>query len=240
MKGEQEAMEIFQLVKGNQMLPSKIEDLVPLSFMGEAALSFYRTKIKLMNQLKMAEDQREATLSDGQDAGEMLLNIESRIGEIASKEIPAKPKSGGKGGGSKPSGVPLKHERLGMDRHRMDQSQQIFNNPDAVKRVLKEARENMDIPTKTAVLSEIRHKKEMEGKIEKERSIQEPKSKGLPSIDNYVSSAMNDIDNLESQLVRIRSNLSYVESDFVRKTFKGKLENLLSLIQKTIGELNEN
>ena len=239
MKGEQEAMEIFQLVKGNQMLPSKIEDLVPLSFMGEAALSFYRTKIKLMNQLKMAEDQREATLSDGQDAGEMLLNIESRIGEIASKEIPAKPKSGGKGGGSKPSGVPLKHERLGMDRHRMDQSQQIFNNPDAVKRVLKEARENMDIPTKTAVLREIRHKKEMEEKINREKE-RAPVEKKPPTIDKYVNEVMDDIDLLESKFVRIRSNLSYVESDFVRKTFKGKLENLLSLIQKTIGELNEN
>ena len=239
MKGEQEAMEIFQLVKGNQMLPSKIEDLVPLSFMGEAALSFYRTKIKLMNQLKMAEDQREATLSDGQDAGEMLLNIESRIGEIASKEISAKPKVGGKGGGAKPSTEPLKHERLGMNKDRMKQSQQIFNNPEAVKRVLKEARENQDIPTKTAVLSEIRHKKEMEEKINREKE-RVPVEKKPPTIDKYVNEVMDDIDLLESKFVRIRSNLSYVESDFVRKTFKGKLENLLSLIQKTIGELNEN
>jgi hypothetical protein len=88
MKGE-EAVELFALIKQENLLPGKVEELVPLSFIGQAAVSFYRQKIKLMDQLKMTEDQRRATLRDGQDAGEMLLDIEARIGELlpSKKEV---------------------------------------------------------------------------------------------------------------------------------------------------------
>jgi hypothetical protein len=49
----------------------------------------------------------------------MLLSIESRIGEIAAKEeraatVPIRGIGNGRQG-SKPSGKPPKHERLGMD-----------------------------------------------------------------------------------------------------------------------------
>ncbi len=76
-KGEKEAMEIFDIVKSNKMLPTKINELVPLSFIGQTAVTFYRQKIKLMTQLKMTEAQRKATLSDGQDAGEKPVRDEN-------------------------------------------------------------------------------------------------------------------------------------------------------------------
>ena len=56
----------------------KLDTLVPLSFIGQAAVTFYRNKIKLMNQLEVTEEQRKATLQDGQEAGELLLDIETR------------------------------------------------------------------------------------------------------------------------------------------------------------------
>ena len=43
----------------------KLDTLVPLSFIGQAAVTFYRNKIKLMNQLEVTEEQRKATLQDG-------------------------------------------------------------------------------------------------------------------------------------------------------------------------------
>jgi hypothetical protein len=46
--------------------------------------------------------QRKATLHDGQDAGEMLLDIEARIGELAEKETRQEPIH--KGPGSFPPG----------------------------------------------------------------------------------------------------------------------------------------
>ena len=154
---------MFQLVKKNNLLPTTVDDLVPLSFIGQSAVTFYRQKIKLMDQLKMTEAQRKATLSDGQDAGEMLLDIETRIGEIASKEERAAvPVHRGEDGRlrSKPSGKPLKHERLGMAEKKMQQAQKIAQNPKIVEKVKAQAKANEDIPTKTAVLAEIRYQKE--------------------------------------------------------------------------------
>jgi len=37
-------------------------------------------------RFQMTEEQRKVTLRDGQDAGEMILDIERRIGELAEKE----------------------------------------------------------------------------------------------------------------------------------------------------------
>ena len=79
---EEEAVKIFDLVVREKMLPATLDKLVPLSFIGAAAVKFYQAKVKLMDQLGITEVQRKAALSDGQDAGEMLLNIETRIGEL--------------------------------------------------------------------------------------------------------------------------------------------------------------
>ena len=114
----------------------------------------------------MTEAQRKATLKDGQEAGELLLDIESRIGEIALKEkkvesAPRQTKSG-KFAGSIPTGKPPKHERLGMNKVRMEASQKISQHPEIVEKIKAKARENEDIPTKTAVLTEIKYEKKLE------------------------------------------------------------------------------
>ncbi|MBM3243200.1 hypothetical protein FJZ31_43625 [Candidatus Poribacteria bacterium] len=172
MKGE-EAVEIFKLVKTTGNLPQKLDDLVPLSFIGQAAVSFYRQKIKLMDQLKITEAQRKATLRDGQDAGEMLLDIETRIGELAEKEqratTPLRRDERGRVAGHEPSGRPPKHERLGIPENRMRQSQAIAQHPDIVEKVKTQARENEDIPTRTAVINEIRYQKEKKRREEAEK-----------------------------------------------------------------------
>jgi len=74
----------------------------------------------------------------GQDAGEMLLDIEARIGELAEKE--PKTVSSRKDGRFQPSGKPLKHERLGLSSEsQMKKSQQIHSHPDIVAKVKAEA-----------------------------------------------------------------------------------------------------
>ena len=87
-------------------------------------------------------------MSDDQDAGEMLLDIETRIGELAYKEKQVQA-PGGKGipkGGTLPSGKPSKAERLGIPEKRMQQAQAIAKHPDIVKKVKARAKENEDIP----------------------------------------------------------------------------------------------
>ena len=98
------------------------------------------------------------TLKDGQGAGEMLLDIETKIGELAYKEPTVSAvisKRGPKGQaleGTKPSGKPPKHERLGLPARKMKDSQIIAKNPKAVEKIKREAKKNEDIATKTAVI----------------------------------------------------------------------------------------
>jgi len=177
MKGEEDPMKIFEIVKSKKLLPAKIDELVPLSFIGQAAVGFYRQKIKLMDQLKMTEAQRKATLADGQDAGEMLLDIEARIGELLPSPEEAQ-KLGSRRGADISAGrktTPCVRPQ-GVDAQRAKHSRKIHNNPDIVEKVKKQARENEDIPTKTAVLSEIRYEKEKKRRKEAEKNRQEIKT----------------------------------------------------------------
>ena len=81
-------------------------------------------------------------------AGEILLDIEGRIGELALKEERSvSRKSDGKGCGALPSGKPPKHERLNIpSKKKMQQSQQIAKHPEIVEKVKAQAKENEDIP----------------------------------------------------------------------------------------------
>jgi hypothetical protein len=190
MKGEK-AVEIFSLVQREKMLPDKIDDLVPLSFIGQAAIDFYRSKVKLMDQIEMTEDQRKATLKDGQDAGELLLEIEARIGHLAMREPKAKTKpvktKNGLSGSERIPSEPLKHERLGLKQQKMKDAQQIAKHPEIVEKVKAKAKANDDIPTKTAVLSEIKLKKEKTRREKAEKNRKE--SQGIIAIEQvqYIS-----------------------------------------------------
>ncbi len=156
---KEKKMEIFDLVVKNKLLPANIEDLVPLSFIGTEAVKYYKSKIMLMDKLGITEEQKKETLKDGQNAGIMLLDIEARIGELIdgydNKQIHEKGFYG-----TKPA---YPKEIAGTEnagkRHR---SRAIKNNPNIVKEIIKEAIQNEDIPTKTAVLNKIKLKKYME------------------------------------------------------------------------------
>jgi len=162
VKGE-EAMELFKLVKANNLLPGKLDDLVPLSFIGSAAVRYYRDVIGLMDQLGIAESQRKATLRDGQDAGELLLDIEERIGNLL-PSVPEVRKMIGK----TQKGIPIAQRKggsgpdypAGINEKKAHQARTIARHPEIVAKVKAQARENEDIPTKTAVLNAISYEKE--------------------------------------------------------------------------------
>jgi len=162
IKGE-EAIEMFKLVKAGNLLPERIEDLVPLSFIGQAAVDFYKIQLKTMDKLKMAESQREATLRDGQDAGDMLLDIEARIGEF----YETLPKKVNQYASAKSAGASIKE--TGISQRDAQRAVQIHNNPDVVAKIKAQARENKDIPTKTAVINAIQYEQEKSRKNRAEK-----------------------------------------------------------------------
>jgi hypothetical protein len=103
IKGEEE-VETFSIIKQQGNLPVKLEELVPLSFIGPAAVTFYRQRIMLMNVLEVTEQQRKATLRDAQDVAGMLLDIEAKIGKLLPSPEEARKLEGatkGKVGGTK-------------------------------------------------------------------------------------------------------------------------------------------
>jgi hypothetical protein len=154
---------VFQaLIKRDPaFLDRPIEELLPMRFMGEVAVNAYRGLIRRLDDLPLAQEEKSAKLKDGQDAGKALLMIEARIGELAIKE----PRRIG-GPHIVPRKGTLKPERLGMTRKQMHHAEAIASHPDVVAEVIREAEENEDIPTKTAVLNKIAYKKELERKKE--------------------------------------------------------------------------
>lgn len=155
--------EIFrELIKREpNFLDRPLAELLPIRFMGEVAVNAYRGLIKRLDNLPLAQEEKEAKLKDGQDAGKVLLAIEIRIGEL----LPRSDRAGR---------MPLEdsldgkrpHIKLpdGMSSKRAQQSRAIASHPQEVEETIKEAEENEDIPTKIAVLNKIAYKRELERK----------------------------------------------------------------------------
>jgi len=154
---------IFQaLIKRDpDFLDRPLIDLLPLRFMGEVAVNAYRGLIKRLDNLPLSLEEKESRLKDGQDAGKALLMIEARIGELLPSEEEAQ-SAAGKYGRSKQTGKPgvPKFEAPPMERHKRTIARAIASHPAEVAEVIKEAEENEDIPTKTAVLNKIAYKQE--------------------------------------------------------------------------------
>ncbi len=167
MEKKENEMDIFnQLIKYEPgLLEKPIEELVPISFIGGAAIQAYRSIVSKLPNLPMTQEQKEKTLRDGQDAGKMLLAIETRIGELLPSVTSGKPSyEKGYSGAKKslPKGISGKESHI---------AQTIARHPTEVTEVIKEAEEAEDIPTKTAVVNKVRFKKEQERRKEAEKKV---------------------------------------------------------------------
>jgi len=148
---------VFQaLIKREpNFLARPLADLLPMRFMGEVAVNAYRGLIKRLDDLPLSLEEKESRLKDGQDAGKALLMIEARIGELLpspdatykASRVPS-----GKGQRSLPG------KMTPQQAHR---ARAIAHHPHEVEEVIREAEENEDIPTKTAVLNKIAYKQEL-------------------------------------------------------------------------------
>ena len=148
-------MNSFEVALKSKQLPTKIGDLVPLSFIGNEAVKYYQSKIRLFDNLGISEEQRDRTLKDGQDAGIMLLDIESQIGKLLN-ELPKTKTGRTKDGELQKVG----YDGKGTKSREAYNAKIISSHPDEVKDVISEAKENKDIPTKTAVLNKVKYNKE--------------------------------------------------------------------------------
>jgi len=157
--------EIFQeLIKREpNFLNRPLEELLPMRFIGEIAVNAYQGLIKRLDNLPLAQEEKEAKLKDGQDAGKALLMIEAKIGILLDSPDYLMPAHGDHTSlKAKKQAKRLKD--TGLSRKQRERARAIARHPKEVDEVIIEAKENEDIPTKTAVLNKIAYKRELERK----------------------------------------------------------------------------
>lgn len=148
-------MEKDLILKEVSHLPATIDELREFILIGKAKLKVYQHKVKLIKDLGLAKQVKDQALEDGQDVGEAILWAEAKLGELLKKATPGLKTT-------LPGGGRQKAEYAGMDHRRAGQARKLSDHPEMIKEVIKEARKNEDLPTRTAVLSKIREKQEKE------------------------------------------------------------------------------
>jgi hypothetical protein len=152
-----------------------IEDLSHFVLFGREKLTSVKAEIRAIDKLSVAQEVREQKREEALMLSEALLDAEMKIGEMT-KEIPKA------GGGDRRSevfksdtGVGFEKqtkaeviESLGFNEKQVERFETLADNPDLVEQVKAEARENDDLPTRSAVLSLAKARKERDEKNQKE------------------------------------------------------------------------
>ncbi len=223
-------VEIFDLVVKNEQLPANIEDLIPLGFMGQRAVDFYRATVRRLDSLPMTQEQKGKTLRDGQDAGKMLLAIEGRIGELIKSLPRSKEFPGITEGGKKVAKGEL--AKAGLDLQQAHKARTIASHPIEVAEVIQEAEKNEDIPTKTAVLNKIKYKKEIALKEQRIKGAQETRQR--PDINDALYSYINDLVMVNTGIEEILQNWEHVHIQLQRK-YLCQIDALINMTEKYLG-----
>jgi len=165
-------MDNFEIALKTKNLPTNIEDLAPMALIGATVVDGYVKKIKLLEDLDASEVERGRVLEEAQKAGILVLEIESRIGEL-SKTIDTSYRNQY----SPKTNIKKKHEKMGLkDYQHLQTAQQINNHKEEVLEIISEAFKNDDIPTKKEVIKLIlkndkKRKKERNSNIDCESNM---------------------------------------------------------------------
>jgi phage N-6-adenine-methyltransferase len=158
------------LVLSNNNLPTAIEDLSKFVLVGREKLTAVRAEIRAIDKLDLAKEVREQKKQEAQLLGEALLDAEAKIGEML-KEIPKD--NSFKGNQHKVvnsqqcENTKTKEQvtkELGFNKDMVSRFETLADNKEIIEQVKAEARENEEIPTRTAVLNKVQEIKRQEEK----------------------------------------------------------------------------
>lgn len=148
-------------------LPAAPEDLAKFILVGRQKLVSVRAEIKAIDKLQLAQGVRDQKRDEARMLAEALLDAEVRIGELFRQMQKASYDRGNQYTGGKVTPEKLSQtaktdsiKGLGFNKKQVHQFQQLASNPDLVEQVKAEARENDDLPTRTAVLNLAKYKEE--------------------------------------------------------------------------------
>lgn len=161
---EENKMEVFnELVKRNPKVElMTLEEIVPIIFISESASKWAVEKIRLGKKLGVVQEQLDATLTDGQRAGEIHARGLIRLGELLPPPEETKKEITHIVRNDKGQIISKKALPKGVDIYTAHRARQYKDNPEIVEEVIQEAKEDKDFISKSAISNRIKYKKEME------------------------------------------------------------------------------
>lgn len=146
----------MEIVGTQSNLPTTTEELHKFIIVGKEKLKAHKAKLRAIEKIEVAHTAKEAALSDAQDVADIVLEAESRLGEMLSSIKPVI-ESSGRGTIEKKKSLPH-----GITKKESHYAQEIHRHPEAVRQVKEKARQEGRIATSQEVLKEVRKTKQEE------------------------------------------------------------------------------
>lgn len=143
-------------------LPATIEDLAKFALIGREKLTAVRAEIRAIDRLQLARDVKEQKLQEAQDIADLVLDAETRIGELW-KELPQESvkrtdlQPTDSGVGRSETTKQQARKKLGISEKQAEHYVKLANNPAIVAQAKAEARERGDIVTRQSVLDKVKN-----------------------------------------------------------------------------------
>lgn len=144
-----------ELAIRHENLPSTIEDLSKFALIGREKLSAVRAEIRAIDRLKLANDVKEQKLQEAQNIAEIVLDAETRIGELLSSippKITGRPKvESGISGDTTFTPKQQAQSDIGISKQQAVRYVKLAENKSLVEQAKAEAREQGNIVTRQSV-----------------------------------------------------------------------------------------
>ncbi len=209
-----------------------IDELHGMIFWAGAARKWATLQISLAEEIGGLSEQIDAWYRDGSAANDLEFEAKQRRGELAKKE----PRAAAGGRASSPlapvanGDKPPKWQRLGYKSEKdMRNDQFILNNPKAVKEVKKEAKENKEYTTVTAIKNKVRAKKAEKAADKYKKEVKENTKATTGDALKYLSKLREIVTILPAKVpAEGWTDESYAEA-----------KSMVEIIQKRLGVWNE-
>ena len=141
-------------------LPATISDLIPMLEFSKVKATAYKALCDSATRLQDQQELNQAALESGQRWATVHLYGQKRLGEIT-REIPRAEKGNQYSGRSVEINGEITSKKEQLQKHHIERhiaidAERIAANPTILDRVIEEVTARGEIPTKTAVLNEIR------------------------------------------------------------------------------------
>ena len=212
--------------KGNN-LPAKIEDVIQVFEFTDFKAKAFKMMADKAKKLDEQSEIYHSALRSGQKWGIATLYSQKRMGEIT-RDMP-----------KKTAGVAVKKidliKEAGLAERDSYKNETIANNPEILDRVIKNAEERGEIPTKTAVLNTIKVEKYREKEASKIIKHNDRVIKEIPkAVKNYFNAMSDYKDELKLALEVAKRELFSPESINIISKKHEELRSMMNEIEETI------